>query len=631
METATGPDSVVRFGVFEINLRTRELYRDGSIVKLRGHPIDVLAVLVQHPGELVTRDVLQKELWPDSTFVSFEQILNNSIVKLRNALGDRADSPQYIETLPRLGYRFIAPIIAPTSNGRLHLSVTPTAQDSDGDEGAPQGRQGSRKLLWLLAGLAPILIIAGLLIRGNLRHSSLANRQVVHRIAVLPLTNISADPQQEYFADGMTEQLITELAQIKAWEVISRTSVMRYKGTNKSLPRIAKDLSADWIIEGTVQRSGGRVRITAQLIDARRDAHLWSGSFERDLSDVLLLQNEIARAVSVQARLTLTAQESLRTGSAKKVNPEAYDAFLTGRYLLERGSSAEAASEFEKAIAKDPQFALAYAYLYEADGNLTFFQDLPFSDRALHAARRAMEIDSTLAEAHVAAGDYAFYGEWDWSACDGEFRRAIELDPNSTDAAVHLALCLRALGRMDDAVAELQRGLHLDPVSPWLNVHLLRTLFEAHRSDEALAQIKRVYEILPDSGQAYACAADIFESTGRDSDAIEAHRKADRLSDFSLKEADMLERAATSGGLHRYWQERLNILVERSKRINISPMQFADLYARTGEPDKAIVKLEEAYRQHIPRMVWIKTSRLYDPLRADSRFRAILARMRHPA
>ena len=618
MDTATGPDTVLRFGNFELNLRTRELCKDGSIVKLRGHPIDVLAVLVQHPKELVTRDALQRELWPDTTFVSFEQILNNSVVKLRSALGDQADSPKYVETLPRLGYRFIAPVTASL-----------VAKNSDAVVSPSSTRAVPWKALSLTAGLVLILIAAGALISVNSRHVSIVKRQVVHRIAVLPLTNISNDPEQEYFADGMTEQLITELAQIKAWEVVSRTSVMRYKGGKRSLPQIAEDLSADWIIEGTVQRSGGRVRITAQLIDAERDAHLWSGSFERDLSDVLALQDEIARAVSAQASLTLTAQEKFRVGSGKKVNPEAYDGFLIGRYLLERGESARAASEFEKAIAKDPQFALAYAYLYEADGNLTYFQDLPFSDRALNAARRAMELDSGLAESHVAAGDYAFYGKWDWSACDGEFRRAVELDPNSTDAAVHFALCLRALGRTDAAVAELQRGLRLDPVSPWLNLHLVRTLFEAHRPDEALAQFRRVIEIAPNSGQAYACAADIFESVNRNSEAIEAHRKADSLADFSAEEVAGLERASLVG-IHRYWQERLRILVDRSKRVSVSPMQFADMYSRVGETDNAFSKLEESYRQHIPRMVWIKTSRQYDSLRADPRFQSLLRRMRYP-
>jgi len=628
--SATASESLVRFGAFDLNLQTRELYKDGSIVKLRGHPIDVLAVLLEHPGELVSRETLRNRLWPDNTFVDFEQILNNSVVKLRNALGDRADSPKFIETLPRLGYRFVGPVVASISNDSAHAPAMPPANNSEPSE--VSRHKGSRlgKSRWVVTGAVLMLIAIGALTIFHWKDGARRTPGVPHRIAVLPLTNISADPQQEYFADGMTEQLITELAHIKAFEVISRTSVMRYRATNKSLPQVAGELSADWIIEGTVQRSGRRVRITAQLIDAKRDAHLWSGSFERDLSDVLALQDEIARSVSAQANLTLTVEERLRLGSAKKVNPEAYDAFLTGRYFLERWQYAKAASEFEKTVAADPHFALAYAYLFEADGNVSYYQDLPMSGRALNAARRAMELDPGLSEAYTAAGDIAFYGEWKWSACDAEYRRGVELDPNSTDATLHYALCLRAIGRSDAALAELVRGLHLDPVSPWLNVHLLLSLYDAHRPDEALAQFRKVIEIDPNSGQAYACAADLFESLGGGSEAIEAHRKADRLSDFSPEEQAALDRAAGDGGLHAYWQERLHILAERSRRVRISPLQFADAYIRAGEKDKAMNMLEEAYRQHISRMVWLPTNRLYDPLRTDPRLQSLLHRMRYP-
>jgi TolB-like protein/DNA-binding winged helix-turn-helix (wHTH) protein/Tfp pilus assembly protein PilF len=626
METTTRSDTLVRFESFELNLRTRELFRNGSKLKISGHPIEVLAILLEHPGELVTRETLQKRIWPDNTFVDFEQILNNSIGKIRRALGDRAESPRFIETLPRLGYRFIAQV--------QNEAPAPEAENfTDGAAGSVEGVQTSvapRKWIRVLAVSFPLILVSAAMTGYIIHRLHYRAIPVVHRIAVLPLVNTSANPQEEYFADGMTESLITALAQFKAWEVISRTSVMRYKGSNKSLPQIAGELSADRILEGTVQRSGGRVRVTAQLIDAARDVHLWSGSFEKDITDVLAMQSEIAQAIADRADLTLSPGERARLQSAHKVVPQAYDAFLTGRFLLDRQRYAEAANYFEKATIADPDFALAYAYLAEADGMVSFIHEVPAAERALRAGRRAMELDPNLAESHIVAGDAKFFRNWEWQSGEAEFRRAYEIDPNSESAAQHYGLCLQVLGRLDEAIAVYKSALRVDPFSRTIQLDLLGALVNAHRNEEALAQFKKAIEVAPDSQVAYGMLGHLYEDMKRDSEAAEAYMKADSLSTLTPEQLKALQHAVEVGGLHGYWRKRIEIREQRSKGAPIPPFGLAILCARAGENDRTMGLLEEAYRRRTPTLAWINGYTDFTPLYSDPRFVDLIRRMNFP-
>ncbi len=356
-ESAHAPKpKVVRFGVLDIDMQAGQLCKAGLRVKLQEQPFQVLAALLEHPGEVVTREELRQRLWPADTFVDFDVGLNGALKKLRFALGDAADSPTFIETIPRRGYRFIA-TVKPVTVDFVNRSGPAWA-------GGLSWPQAAKMSLIALAAAAAILVVWRLDWRA--RSSAKTNSQTnIQSLAVLPLENLSGDPSQDYFADGMTDELITNLGQIGSLRVISRTSVMQYRGVHKPLPQIARELNVDTIVEGTVVRSGGQVRITAQLIQASADKHLWAQSYERDLKDVLGVQREIANAIAKHVGSTL-APPQIRLGSGRPTSPEVYESYLKGEYFLNRFtpySIRKAADYFQQAIEKDPNYAPAYSKL----------------------------------------------------------------------------------------------------------------------------------------------------------------------------------------------------------------------------------------------------------------------------
>jgi TolB-like protein/DNA-binding winged helix-turn-helix (wHTH) protein len=614
MPQAPRRESLLHFGDFDADLSDRELLRNGARLRLQEQPFRVLALLLEQPDRLVTREEFQKRLWPTDTFVDFEAGLNTAVKKLREALGDSPAHPRYIETVPRQGYRFIASVAGP----------------GESDQGQAAAHRPWRMPLATAAAAGGLILLAILLALNTGRLRTLGGPPAVQAIAVLPLANLSGGLEQEYFADGMTEELITELSQIRAWKVISRTSVMRYKATKKSLPEIARELSVDAVIEGTVLRAGGRVRVTVQLIDAATDVHLWSGSFEREERDVLSLQGEIAQSIAGQLHVSLAPQEHARLSRARQVVPEAYEAYLMGWHFFNRGQTQKAAAHFEQATIKDPGFALAHALLFETDALTTFALDQPLSERALRAMERASELDDSLAEVHSALGDVKFFGHWDWAAGEAEFRRAVELDPGSVDAAGHYASCLHALTRWDEALRESKRALQLDPLSPRMKLNLLRLFVDMHRYDLAIEQFPKLLDLEPNSAGAYALVASAYAALGREGEALAAWLQADRLSGKSADRVTALETAARAGGIRGYWRKRLEQLQEDAKQRDVAPLTFASLYARLGEADKAFPLLEAAFQQRVPRLAWIKAQSVWDPLRSDPRFQSLLRRMAFP-
>ena len=379
MEPKSRSRRTVQFGAFSADLAAGQLFKQGRRSKRQQQPCQVLALFLEHPGEVVTHDELQKRLWPGRTFVDFEHGVNMAINKLREALGDSAEEPRFIETLPRLGYRFISRV--------------------------EEGPLGSRP--------APAAVA----------------------FAVLPLANLSGDSEQEYFADGMTEALINDLSKIGALKVISRTSVMQYKQTVKSLPQIAQELGVDAVIEGSVQREGDQVRISIQLIDAATDKHLWAEKYEREYRSILALQSEVARAVAQQIRITLTPQEQARLTSIHTVDPQAHEAYLKGRYYSNKRAEKELSKSiecFELAIEKDPNYAAAYSGMSDTYALLAYRGDLPSKEalsRAKAAALKAVELDDTLAEAHASLAFIAETHEWDWSTAERVYKRGLDLSP----------------------------------------------------------------------------------------------------------------------------------------------------------------------------------------------------------
>jgi TolB-like protein len=471
---------LLRFDIFELDLRAGELRKRGVKLRLQGQPLQVLATLLKRAGDLVTREELRAEIWPADTFVAFDHSLHNAIARIRETLGDSAETPRYIETLPRRGYRFIERVDEVKSE-----PLVPRRRP--GPEFDPRG---------------------------------------IRAIAVLPLEDHSGDPGHNYFADGMTEALITSLAKIKALRVISHTSAMQYKGARKSLPQIARELNVDAVIEGSVLRSGDRVRIAAQLIHAISDQHLWAESYERDVRDILSVQSEIARQVANEIRIVLTPEEQARLGSARQVNPEAHEWYLKARYHWNKRteeSVKKALSYFHRAIDNDPTYAQGYAGLDDSYNILGYYNSLPPMEaypKGKAAALKALELDSCLAEPHAALGVVNRDFEWDWSAAEEEFQRAIELNPGLPEAYHWRSTLLSMLGRHAEALHEKKRALAMDPLSVVIRTDLARMFYFSRDYDQSLEQYRAALDMDPNFGNAHLWLAHVYEQKGLFQEAI---------------------------------------------------------------------------------------------------------------
>jgi TolB-like protein len=508
----------------------------------------------------------------------------------------------------------------------------------EGALAAPQRPALRRR--WVLAAVAGLItllaILAGLTV-GRLRERlfSRGGPPRIESIAVLPLANLSRDPEQEYFAGGITEELITQLSQIRSLKVISRTSVMRYKEAKRSMPEIGRELDVDAVVEGSVQRSGSRVRITAQLIHAATDRHLWARSYERELKDMLALQDEVARAIAAEVRIELTPREHARLSRTRSVNPEAYEAYLKGRFFASTPRGRPKGIQYlEEAVRKDPGYALAWAVLAEREGMMYYTQDLPLSNKVLTEIRKAIELDDTLAEAVINIGDLKFCWNWDWTGGEAEFRRAVELDPSSVDARQHYAFCLSMLGRKEAALPEVERAHQLDPLSPSINNQLGGLLRAIGRHERAIVQYQKTIDLDPTDAAAYSALGAVYEDLGKHEEAVAAYLKAESLSGRSPEAMKALQSTFSDGGiqaLHRKLaQERLERLKERAKQERVSPRAFAAVYAALGEKDQAFHWLEQAYQQRCPTLIWLQAQRQWDPLRSDPRFQDLLRRMNFP-
>lgn len=610
--------TVISFDNFQADLRSRELRREGVKVRLPDQSFQVLAMLLERPSELVTREEIRKRLWPGDTFVDFDHGLNNAVNRLRDALGDAAASPRYIETLPRRGYRFIAPLNnrVPRSTGVLPAESLPSIT---------QAAQFGQRKLAVVAALTGVFLLATLTtsvwyVRWRAKPIPITS------LAVLPLENVSGDPSQDYFADGMTDVLITNLAGLKSVRVISRTSAMHYKGTRKSLPEIARELDVDAVVEGTVSRSGDRVRINAQLVDARRDRHLWAATYERDLRDVLALQAELAEAVSHQVSSRSDPQpRSLR--SERKVDPESYEAYLRGRYEAAHGAFTtegwrKAREFFNRAIQLDPGNAAAVVGLAD-----TYIPEDMATARLL--ASQALELDGSLAEAHAIMAITMFAQDWNFAAAEKEFRFALELDPNSVPTRSWYGTALAQTGRFDDALRVLQQAEHLDPLSPNIGSDIGLALYLAHRYDEATEQELKVLRQYPDDQRANQFLMRIYERRGHIPEAIAAFAGAPAWYDLTPGQAQTIAQqwreTYARGGTPAYWRARLAFELPRHGRGAFSYYALVRVYALSGDSNRAIAMLQEAYGRRDPMLIaWIRTDPQLDNLRSDPRFQALL-------
>src|SRR6266481_3295742 len=630
-----------RFGVFELDLRAGELRKHGLRVRLQEQPFQVLTALLERPGEVVTREEIQKKLWPADTFVDFDHGLNKTINKIREALGDSAESPRFVETVARRGYRFLAEVkvvdAAPVRSSELATQPGPSAEtrarpDTTGKPAKPKSVPLSMALKISVFG---VLLVMASLATWKL-YSWKRPSPVIRSLAVLPLESLSNDASQDYFADGMTDELISDLGQISALRVISRTSVMAYKHSRKPLPQIARELNVDAVVEGTVLRSGDQVRITAQLIEASSDKHLWSQSYEGELRDTLALQNQVASAIADQIRINVNPQEQAALKSVKLVNPQAYESFLKGRYFWNKRTAdglKVALAYFNQAIDEDPKYAPAYSGLADTNALLGDWQYAVMTPnealpKAKAAAIKALELDSALGEAHNSLALCLDGFDWDFDAAGKEFRRAIELNPSYATAHHWYAWHLALLGRYDEAISEMRRAKNSDPLSLIISSDLAELLMLAHSNDESIAESQKAIEMDPNFAFAHNQLGQAYLQKQMNLEAIAEMEKAVQLSGGSPTCIANLARAYVASGRKSEAIRLLNDLKEGSNRSDSHASEIAVVHAALGDKDQAMTWLEKAYEERFNPGVLLRPG--FDPLRSDVRFKDLLRRVGFP-
>jgi TolB-like protein/DNA-binding winged helix-turn-helix (wHTH) protein/Tfp pilus assembly protein PilF len=627
-----------RFGVFELDLRAGELRKHGLRIRLQEQPLQVLATLVQHPGEVVTREELQKMLWPADTFVDFDHGLNKAVNKIREALSDSADSPRFVETVARRGYRFLAEVKAADALSgvppQTAAPALPAIEAGDRPHEPATHQRPASSFSWKIPAIALLLVGAALATWKFYpwKHSA----PVIRSLAVLPLESLSNDASQDYFADGMTDELISDLGQISALRVISRTSVMAYKHARKPLPQIARELNVDAVVEGTVLRSGDQVRITAQLIEASSDKHLWSQSYEGELRDTLALQNKVALAIADQIRINLNPQEQAALKSVRVVNPQAYQSYLKGRFFWNKRTAdglKVALAFFNQAIDEDPKYAPAYSgladtYALLADWEYAVMTPKEALPKAKAAAIKALELDNSLGEAHTSLAFCMDVFDWDLDSAGKEFRRAIELNPGYATAHHWYGSHLLLLGRNEEAIAEIRKAQNLDPLSLIINADLAEALVIAHSDDEAITQSRKTIEMDPNFPLAHTQLALAYLQKHDNDEAITELQKAVQLSGGSPACTATLARAYALSGMPSDARKLLGELIKRSDPDFSDASDVAVVYVALGNTDQAMHWLEKGYQARFNPSVLLRPG--FDPIRKDQRFTDFLRRVGLP-
>ena len=627
----------LRFGVFDLDLRAGELRKHGLRVRLQEQPFQVLAMLLEHPGEVVTREEVQKRIWPADTFVDFDHGLNKAINKIREALGDSAQSPRFVETVARRGYRFLAevevadapPVRSPDLATQPHPAAEPRHRvDFAGKLTFLKDLQPA--LAWKTSAFVLLLLMASF---GAWKLHSWYRPPVIRSLAVLPLESLSSDASQDYFADGMTDELISDLGQIGALRVISRTSMMAYKHARKPLPQIARELNVDAVVEGTVLRSGDQVRITAQLIEASADKHLWSQSYEGELRDTLALQKKVAKAIADQIRLNLNPQEQAALQNVRVVNPRAYESYLKGRYFWNKRTADAlkiALAHFNQAIDEDPKYAQAYSGLADTYallgdweyGAMSPKEALP---RAKAAAIKALELDSTLGEAHNSLAFCLDTFDWDLDSAGKEFRRAIELNPGYATAHHWYAWHLSLLGRNDEAIAEMRIAESMDPLSLIIKTESAELHVIARSYDESIRESRKAIEMDPGFALAHNQLGEAYLQKHLHHEAVEELQKAVQLSGGGSTCIANLARAYVASGQKSEAVKLLDDLKNRSTTGDPKASEIAVIYVALGDTDQAMNWLGKGYEARFNPSVLLRPG--FDPLRSDLRFEELVRRI----
>lgn len=609
MESLVVTPRTYRFESFSLDVRTGELTSAGTRIPLREQSLQLLLALLERPGELVTREELMSRLWPPGTFVDSDRGLNKAMKHLREALGDSAEQPHFIETFPRRGYRFLVPVTREDYEKKKAV-LEPLAR-------SPKIRVRAVALVAVFVGV--VIVIAVSIGRAENWLSRSQRLAQISALAVIPLDDLSRDPEQEYFADGMTDELITNLAKISRARVVSRTSVMHYKGSRKTLKQIAQELNVDAVVEGTVQREGNRVRITAQLIQVATDSHLWAESYEQDLTEILGLQKNVATDIARQVNIIV--RPLVVTGSVK---PEAYVAYLKGRYEFYRYTREgwqKSIEYFKEAIRYDPAFApahvgLAASYLAGVGWEALPPEELP---KGMAEAKKALELDDQLPGSHFVMAA-AYTQQWQWQAAEKEFRRGLELDPNDALGRQWYSNYLLTLGRFQEAINEQEHARSVDPFSPLINANLAKAFYYARQFDHAIAQAQETLKL----DLKYRAASTFLERAYRHRGMADL-AVSTRIAAVDTDEAQSIGQAYRQAGLPGVLRAEA-AAYERSGAL----FDAARCYVQAGEKDQAFTLLDGYYKRHYPGLSRLKVDPDFDPVRSDSRFQDLIRRVGLP-
>lgn len=612
------PGGLLRFGAFEVDPEARELRKQGLHIRLPDQCFQILLVLLENPGRVVPREELHKRLWPEDTFVEFDHNLNNAISRLREALGDSATSPRFIETLPRRGYRFLADV--------YREGEQPATQDAASSETVPAAARSGRR--WAIALGAAVLLLA---VAGYFALRTPTAE--IDSLAVLPFTDarLGSGGEEDYFAYAMTDALTTELSKIGALRVTSLTSAMHFKELKKPLPEIARALGVDAVVEGTVARDGNQVRITVQLIEAAADKHLWAESYERELQNILALQGEVAQAIARQVRAKLTPQQEAVFAAARPTNPQALEAYLKGEFYISKWDESvrrRGADYLEEAIRLDPSFAPAYAAL----GNYYRFQDLLPPSEALPLAKenamKALALDETLADAHYTLATI-LREDWDWVGSEREFRRTLELEPSHGRARQQFAFLLGALGRHEEALPLVQRMMESDPLNEGAYVYAGRVYFFARQFDRAIEEVRAGLAFDENNPWLLSDLALYYDAAGKHEEAIAWYERTIKVIERDPLVLCQLVHALAKAGRTDEARRLRKQVDTLARREYVAHTHRAFMYLGLGETDRVFEMLEEAYRQRDAYLVWIN-SPVADPIRDDPRLQSLLRRMNFP-
>jgi TolB-like protein/DNA-binding winged helix-turn-helix (wHTH) protein/Tfp pilus assembly protein PilF len=653
MSTAAASVRVLRFGVFEVDLNACELRKHGLRLKLPEQPFHILTMLVERPGEIITREELRSRLWHGNTFVDFDHGLNNAVMRLREVLGDSSENPRFVETVPRRGYRFIASVEeafhhvsrepeTTASSVGVSIPAVPVLQFQTKDSWPSRIQHwcAGHRLVVSAAAVCAATLFSITILRYE-RPASASHTVLPHTtsLVVLPLENLSGDKAQEYFADGMTDELIANLAKIRSLRVISRATAMAYKGTREPLSQIARELNVDAVVEGTVLRVDSRVRITAELVQVSTDHHLWAETYESQLGDVLALQNRVSSAIVNEIRINLTPEEQERLAKNPAVAPDAYENYLKGRYYWNIRSDenlTKAIAYFQRATHADPHYALAYAGLSDCYaiisakifGTMSSAEAAP---KAKAAAQRALEIDPTLAEAETSLATVKFNYDWDWAGSADGFRSAIQLNPSYATAFQRYSLYLIAMAHPAESFEQINRARELDPLSISINFSLGWRLYMARQYDRAIEQLKNTLEMDPSYELSHLVLGEAYEEKGNFDLAIPELRAAVELSHGTPLTVSALAHAYGRTGQKAQAEKLLDSLRIESRKQYVSPYYFAVVYTSLGRNSEALDCLEQAYADRSNGLVFLQVEPELDALRANPRFLALQKKMNFPA